>query len=105
MTAKLAALAGIGAVPCIFAKSGAVTAGIGADGTVPWNQSAVAVPAPTPELSRAHHTARQAFRGESVEAVGRVGRVGAADPPAAPLARVRQPARTGRDAQHAARLR
>ena len=44
-------------------------AGIGADGTVPWNQSAVAVPAPTPELSRAHHTARQAFRGESVEAV------------------------------------
>jgi len=69
MTAKLAALAGIGAVPCIFAKSGAVTAGIGADGTVPWNQSAVAVPAPTPELSRAHRTARQAFRGESVEAV------------------------------------
>ena len=29
---NLMSLAGIGAVPCIFAKSGAVTAGIGADG-------------------------------------------------------------------------
>ena len=65
MTAKLAALAGIGAVPCNFPKSGAVTAGSGA----PWNQSAVAVPALTPELSRAHRAARQAFRGESAEAV------------------------------------
>ena len=50
MTTKLAALAGIGAVPINFAKSGAVTAGIGTDGTAPWNQSAVAVPALTPEL-------------------------------------------------------
>ena len=65
MTAKLAALAGIGAVPCNFPKSGAVTAGSGA----PWNQSAVAVPALTPELSRLHRAARQAFRGESAEAV------------------------------------
>ena len=65
MTAKLAALAGIGAVPCNFPKSGAVTAGSGS----PWNQSAVAVPALTPELSRAHRAARQAFRGESAEAV------------------------------------
>ena len=69
MTTKLAALAGIGAVPINFAKSGAVTAGIGTDGTAPWNQSAVAVPALTPELSRAHRAARQAFRGESAEAV------------------------------------
>ena len=30
MTAKLAALAGVGAVPCNFPKSGAVTAGDGA---------------------------------------------------------------------------
>ena len=65
MTAKLAALAGLGAVPCNFPKSGAVTAGSGA----PWNQSAVAVPALTPELSRLHRAARQAFRGESAEAV------------------------------------
>jgi len=69
MTAKLAALAGVGAVPCNFPKSGAVTAGINPDGTAPWNQSAVAVPALTPELSRAHRAARQAFRGESAEAL------------------------------------
>ena len=56
-------------MPINFAKSGAVTAGIGTDGTAPWNQSAVAVPALTPELSRAHRAARQAFRGESAEAV------------------------------------
>ena len=74
MTAKLAALAGVGAVPCNFPKSGAVTAGIGADGTAaPWNQSAVAVPALTPELSRLHRAARQAFRGESAEAVATAG--------------------------------